>query len=320
MAQTAPVVENAEVKQPDVKERLKKSLFGTPVSENSDEPPVPSATADEAGSEGPDESPQAQQDDNQPASQEPTHDVVINGETKSVPLSKLIASYQIGENLGEKSRTIASKEKELESVKGEVGTLRERMVTELEALSAAMQARLPTQQDIQRAVSEGRVADAMQMQLALQNHQMVVRRKEELSQQSEQERQAKFKEQVVKERTTLEDKLPEYKDEAAHKKLAAYLVKSGNLTEQEVDTLSDHRAIIIAHKAMKWDELQAKTPTVQKNLEAAPKLNKPSARQDGSAVGQERFEQAKKSLSQAGSVKNISSADRKALAKRLGLN
>lgn len=320
-AQTAPV-ENTEVKQPDVKERLKKSLFGgEPVSEQvSDDTPASSVVEAQAETDEGTPPEQAGQDDTQPEkSQEPRFTVRVDGKEQEVPLSELTAGYQRNADYTQKSQKLSAEQKAIEATKGEVGTLRERMVKELDALSAVMQAQLPTQQDIQKAVSEGRVADAMQMQLAIQNHQTITNRQKELSQQSLLERQSQYDQMVSKEREALVAKLPEYAKEEAPKKLASYLITQG-ISQQEADNLADHRAVVIAHKAMLWDELQAKTPDAQKKLEAAPKLNKPSARQDGSAVSQERFDQAKKSFLQAGSVKSISSADRKALAKRLGLN
>lgn len=52
------------------------------------------------------------------------------------------------------------------------------------------------------------------------------------------------------------EKMPELKDQQAQTKLAAYL-KSSGLTDHEVATFIDHRGLIIAEKARRYDELSS---------------------------------------------------------------
>lgn len=50
------------------------------------------------------------------------------------------------------------------------------------------------------------------------------------------------------------EKMPELKDQAAQNKLASYL-KSSGLSDQEIASFIDHRGLIIAEKARRFDEL-----------------------------------------------------------------
>lgn len=68
------------------------------------------------------------------------------------------------------------------------------------------------------------------------------------------EEQEQFKQAAINHTQQLFEKMPELKDPAAQTKLAAYL-KSNGLSEQEISNFIDHRGLIIAEKARRFDEL-----------------------------------------------------------------
>ena len=99
-------------------------------------------------------------------------------------------------------------------------------------------------------------------------------------QQQQEVQQAQMQEHLVKEHEALISKLPEWKNEkvAAEEKgkLGAYLMDNG-FSQEDVGNASDHRLIIMARKAMLYDQGQANTNAAAKKVVKVPKVMKPGA-------------------------------------------
>ncbi len=100
------------------------------------------------------------------------------------------------------------------------------------------------------------------------------------------------------------DKLPDWKDadkaKAEQGRVREYLKNQG-FTDDEVGGVSDHRAVLMARKAMLFDDLQAKAAANAdkvKNL-PAPKVLQPGGREVGATDGRTR---AMKNLAKTGST------------------
>lgn len=320
---TAP---QAEVK-PDaaVGERLKKALFSP--KEDSQIPvdaPASTDAAEEAdapeGEEGTPNPEQAEQDELKSSeATEPSFTAVIGGKSEELPVSKLIALAQQGADYTQKTQTLASEKKAVDTAKVEVGNLQKTYIERLGMLEAALKPQLPTPEAMNAALQKGDTATYLQMQNQVMQFNTVMGERQRASAEQAQLSQAQLQQRLAEEQRLLHEKAPEFKDEATHTRLATYLVEQG-LPEEDVNSINSHVLLIMGEKSRKWDELQAKSATTQKKIEAAPKLTKPTARQGESAVTDERFKQAKQSFLQAGTVRDLSSADRVALAKRLGIN
>lgn len=76
------------------------------------------------------------------------------------------------------------------------------------------------------------------------------------------------------------------------KPLVSYLRDSG-FTPEEIAETYDYRALSIAEKARKWDELQAKRPLVNKKVEKAPKMMKPGKTKEPAEVNKQSIQKAK---------------------------
>jgi hypothetical protein len=105
--------------------------------------------------------------------------------------------------------------------------------------------------------------------------------------------------------TLLLDKLPEWQDadkaKAGKAKLADYLMKQG-FSDQDVAGASDHRLILMARKAMLYDELQANTDAAKKKVAKVPKVLKPGALKPKDQISRERVVQARSRLRQTGKL------------------
>lgn len=79
----------------------------------------------------------------------------------------------------------------------------------------------------------------------------------------------------------LESKLPEWSNaETRNKDIADMVTTLGEaygLSEQELRSEVDHRLILIARDAMKWQKLQKSKPSIVNKVKAAPKVLKPGS-------------------------------------------
>lgn len=104
------------------------------------------------------------------------------------------------------------------------------------------------------------------------------------------------------EQAALLSKLPEWRDSEVatkeQKSIATQLATSYGFNEAEIAGLVDHRMLLVARDAMKWRELQASKPAVQKQVRQAPPVVKPgvaqSAELKAKAEGREIFKEIRK--------------------------
>lgn len=90
-----------------------------------------------------------------------------------------------------------------------------------------------------------------------------------------------LKERLATENEALLGAIPEWKDEktrtAEKAALVKYLTGPVGLTQEQVAVVADHRMIVMARKAMNWDELQTKTDAAKQKVVKIPKVLKPGA-------------------------------------------
>lgn len=106
-----------------------------------------------------------------------------------------------------------------------------------------------------------------------------VQEQQRLFEQHQQDQRKAFEEFARAEAEKLVHAVPEWQDatKAASEKgdIARYLAGQYGYTPQELGSLVDHRAVIVARKAMLYDRLMAKKPETIKRVAEAPKMQKP---------------------------------------------
>lgn len=128
-------------------------------------------------------------------------------------------------------------------------------------------------------------------------------------QQSVQQQQVQSKEQLqeflAKEQEALLSKLPEWQDDAKAKaektQLVGYLKDEG-FEENEISNAMDHRLILLARKAMLYDQGQKKVDTAKKKVAKVPKVVKPGASKPADQVNKQKIDKAKQRLSKSGNI------------------
>lgn len=108
-----------------------------------------------------------------------------------------------------------------------------------------------------------------------QQLQQIHAEQQQIAQQRTQEAQAAIRKQAETSVETLQTKIPGWGQDLYGKVLKSGVSNYG-FQQQEVNAITDHRAIEVLHDAMKWRELKAAKPqTVDKRVAAVPKVTKP---------------------------------------------
>lgn len=133
---------------------------------------------------------------------------------------------------------------------------------------------------------------------ALQEYQQA----KQLQQQETQERYAQY---LQEQQQQLLQKLPEWQDDekakAEKSQLVDYLLQEG-FTREDVNQAADHRLIVMARKAMMFDQMQKSTATAKKKVAKVPKAMKPGTTKPQEQVDREKVEKQRQKLKQSGSL------------------
>lgn len=215
---------------------------------------------------------------------DPVLTVKVNGAEKQVKQSELIAHYQKGDASAKRFEEAAQVRRQAEQLQASLNQERQQLAEALQTYTHHIQAlqganqpdweRLlqddPTEYVRQRHVHDQRMAQMQQAQAA----------QAYLQQQHEQTAQQQRAAWLQAEAAKLADALPEWTDpqkgQAGRLAVREHLLKAG-FQAGEVDALSDHRMVLVAHKAMLYDQLVAQQAAARQNVQT--KLsNTPPAR------------------------------------------
>jgi len=216
-------------------------------------------------------------------------DVKVDRQTTQVPIAELVKSYQIG----------AAAEKRLEDAKAKAQALTTDLATKTETLQNQLAAAAALVKEAEaelareykaidwKSLKEKDPAKYAADQLDFKARQ---ERIEELKEKGKgawrsavEPQQAEaleaLKERLAEENEKLLSAIPEWKDEKTRKaekaQVVDYLTGTVGLTRDQVATVSDHRMIVLARKAMQFDALQTKTDVAKQKVAKIPKVLKP---------------------------------------------
>jgi hypothetical protein len=255
----------AQAFEPPKEEEIK---VDTEIEPQATEPPVEPIKADET-----------------PTDEEiKTVPVVVNGKTIEVPLSEVLASYQKDKAASEKFEAAASLRKTADAEIVKAQQERATYAATLEKIGTQLEVALENdkavkwdellQNDPVEYLKQQRLAQERQAQL----HQ-VNQHRAALAQQQQAERQEAYKAYVQSQSQELLAKLPAWKDEAKAKaereSLKTYLKKEG-YDDESLNGITDHRAVILARKAMLYDQMLEKASAATKKVVNLPaKVERP---------------------------------------------
>lgn len=223
------------------------------------------------------------------------HTVKVDGKEFKVTTAELKAGYQRNKDYHQKTAALASKHRELQGGHGKAAEMYARKLQHLGAIyggirhilvgdidSQEMQQLLasdPQKWQIQRTLMQDRIGKVDQVLHGLnQEHERHVG-------EFTNTRNANLQQVIDQERALVVQSIPDW-DTKGKKRLGSYLNRRG-FTNAELADVTDHRMLIIADNARKWEEYQAsKKKPFKRTSKPAPKSVKTGQGQikRGSAV------------------------------------
>ncbi len=215
-----------------------------------------------------------------------------NGEDKEFLEPEVIELAQKGYDYTQKSMALAKERTEIGAkLKADQEAVRKQYETQLQvyqqlALKMADQEALTA--DLAKVAMDD-PAKALQLSLKRQAISETITAIQAEQQKVAQQRQAEYQEAVQKQASTavekLRERIPGWNNDLYGKVLKA-AVESYGYTQNEVNAITDHRAIEVLNDAMKYRESQATKPKiVDKRIAAVPKVTKPGSSEKPDAKG-----------------------------------
>lgn len=277
-----------------------------------EEPKEPTAQAPQAQEQAAPE-PEAQAEEPEQAEQpeeEQKVPVVIDGKTIEVPLKEVLASYQKDKASTERFMAAAETKKAAEAEIAKARQEREAYAQNLSRMQAVLEGSIAEQNkvDWEALIQSDPVEYLKQQHLAQQRQaqlSQVRQEQEKIAALTQSEQQKAYSEHLAQQAKELQDLLPEWKDEAKAKAektaLRDYLLKAG-YDEKQVNQVSNAKDVLLARKAMLYDQMVSKAQAAAKKVSALPtKVERPGTAE---VQGLDRRSQAFQRLSKSGKVED----------------
>jgi hypothetical protein len=238
--------------------------------------------------------------------------VKVDGKEIEVPKEELIRGYQREADYTRKTQKLAEERKLVESEFQQVRGEREQYAQVLGQLQQKLQEFEPQEPDWNRLEVEDPTEYARQWtshQRRQQQKNAIQAEQFRLQQLYQAESQKQIQNVLAQETAILKEKIPEWsspeKAKAEGKALLEYGQNLG-FTEQELNGITDSRALLALHKAWKYDQMMSKRPEFQAKIKKAPKMVSSGSVGSVSSKSSE-LNNAKKRLAQTGSVRDAAS-------------
>ena len=215
-------------------------------------------------------------------SEETLYDVTVNGNNQKVNLTELMKGYSRESDYTKKTMDLSNQRKEVESLQSNlkkefdaVKSSRDQYAQQLDVLSKNLKQEEnidwenlyqdnPAEYVRKKAESDKRKET---LQLAQQEQQRIQQEKR-----SEQEQV--YQRYILNERKILSEKLPVYADKnkgAEFTKRLSSFAKESGYSEQEIDMMVDHRAVLLLADAYRYNQLK-KTKLSGNKVNKAPRI------------------------------------------------
>lgn len=241
---------------------------------------------------------------------EPTVTVKIDGKDVEVPLSELKNGYQRQADYTRKTMEVSEQRKAAEAERSQALQERQAYAANLQRMQAQLEGALQQQQQ----TNWEELLQSDPVEYLKQQHQAQARQAQLNQVYAEQQRVAALQQAeqaqvrqsyLAQQQEELLAKLPEWKDaqkaQAEKTALRDYLLESG-YDRQTVETITDAKAVLLARKAMLYDQMVAKASAAAKKVSTLPtKVERPG---QGENPGLDRRSSAYQRLSKTGKAED----------------
>lgn len=261
----------------------------------------------------------AKPDDTPPADpNEQRYKVKVNGEEREVPISELVKGYQLEADYRVKTSQVAEQARAAQAQFAQAQAVQQHYAQQLQQYQAQLAQMQPQQPD--PALIDADPVRYLRQQQAWQSWQGQMQRTQAEAQQlaaQQAAQQQHFSSQHLAQQAELLAKAQaEFADPEKAKtvkaELAKYLQKTG-YSADEVASVADHRAVVMARKAMLYDKMMEKQTQASNKLQNLPP-RAPQRPGSGSVSSNDGRTKAMQDLKRTGSLDSAA----KAFASMLG--
>lgn len=239
--------------------------------------------------------------------------VKVNGEERQIPLSELVKGYQLESDYRIKTSQVAEQARAAQAQFQQAQQLQAQYGQALQTYAQQLQAMQPQAPD--PALIDSDPVGYLRQQQAFQNWQGQMQRvqaeQSQLSQRQQQNFAAQQQQHMAAEAELLTKAIPDWADAAKAKagkaELTKYLKEVVGFDDDRIASVADHRAIVMARKAMLYDQLISKQAAVtEKVAKLPPKApQRPGGGEISPTDGRTR---AMQSLKKSGSIDDAANA------------
>ena len=257
-----------------------------PAEESEEDLEAAASEEDESGVEdAPDEETPEEQSEEEEETEEgeqpQTFTVKVDGKEVSVTLDELQKGYSRTQDYTRKTQQIAEVRKQVEAETQAVRAERGQYAQLLGALQAQLQATEP-QVDLDRLYHEDPIEWVRQkevMRERAEKVQAIQAEQQRLYQTSQREQQQALEQQLVLQKDALLAALPSWKDSKvakAEKALVVESAKNAGFSDEDLNSVYDHRLVLLLRKAGLYDQMMSKRQGI-KPVTNGPRPAKPGA-------------------------------------------
>jgi hypothetical protein len=228
---------------------------------------------------------------------------------EELEVDELVAGYMKDADYRRKTAEVAEAKRATQERDQQVAAERSHYANHLDVVLGSLQSQLIGDQQALAQLAQTNpaewVAENAKFQQRYANYQQAVNERQRISQQQAYEEQQSYQRYVANEESRLLERMPSWKDPAkaaaVQTEIAQSLAKDYGYTAEELSSIADHRALLVAHDAMLWrkhvsgqKQAQSKVPP------AAVKSGNPNQ----SPVRNDVVKSAEKRLRSSGSIED----------------
>lgn len=232
--------------------------------------------------------------DSDPDAEPQTFTVKIDGKEVEVSLDELKNGYQRQSDYTKKTMEAADQRKTADAAIQQATQERQQYASELQRMAHQLEGALQQQSQIDwNALIESDPVEYLKQQQLLQQRQALYREnmqeQQQLAQQFQNEQAQALQSYLSEQQDSLLAKLPDWKDDAkakADKAAISEFLKKEGFGDEDISSIADHRHVLIARKAMLYDQVMANAKLQAKKVQEAPqRVVKPGVKTDGNTDG-----------------------------------
>jgi hypothetical protein len=243
-----------------------------------------------------------------------TYTIKVDGKDVEVTLDELQAGYSRQADYTRKSQVLAEQRKKADEELAATQQERQRYLSQLEQFNIQADSKIEelAKTDWTRLKEEDPTEYMLkrdQYRELQDNKRMVEEEQKNLQYKQQQEHEAKWQEELVRQQQLMAEKLPEWVDPDKGPKLKqsikTFAIKKG-FTEQEVNSLIDARSVDVLHKAMLYENLLA-AKISNKKTKVVPKVQKPGSPATKGEISSDKVKAQRARLRKTGHVNDAKS-------------